>query len=136
MNEILKKDVAVDGPVANEGEQGSSTFSTGHAPEVGSLERGQRWTVRRKQEAVFRLLRGEPVELLSRELGVEVYRLEAWRETAVSGMATALKERQGDPLQSELDTAMKRIGELTMQVELLEAKMEETHPLARRRSRR
>lgn len=136
MNEILKKDVAVDGPVVNEGEQGSSTFSTGLEPQVGSLERGQRWTVRRKREAVFRLLRGEPVELLSRELGVEVYRLEAWREKAMSGMETALKERQGDPLRTELDTAMKRIGELTMQVELLEAKMEKTHPLARRRSRR
>lgn len=136
MNEIFEKDVAVDGPVVNEGEHGSSTFSTGQAPQVGSLERGQRWTVRRKQEAVFRLLRGEPVELLSRELGVEVYRLEAWREKATSGMEAALKERQGDPLQSELDTAMKRIGELTMQVELLEAKAEKTHPLARKRSRR
>jgi len=136
MNEIFKKDVTVDGPVVNEGEQGSSTFSTGQGPEIGSLERGQRWTVRRKQEAVFRLLRGEPVELLSRELGVEVYRLDAWRKKATSGMETALKERQGEPLQTELDTAMKRIGELTMQVELLEAKMEKTHPLARRRSRR
>lgn len=136
MNEIFEKDVAVDGPVVNEGEQGSSTFSTGQAPEVGSLERGQRWTVRRKQEAVFRLLRGEPVELLSRELGVEVYRLEAWREKAMSGMETALKERKGDPLQSELDTAMKRIGELTMEVELLRAKEAISHPLARKRSRR
>ncbi|HJP55378.1 MAG: hypothetical protein QF511_00010 [Rhodospirillales bacterium] len=136
MNKIFKKDVAVDGPVVNEGEQGSSTFSTGQALQVGSLERGQRWTVRRKQEAVFRLLRGEPVELLSRELGVEVYRLEAWREKAVSGMETGLKERRGDPLQAELDTAMKRIGELTMQVELLEAKREKSAPLARKRSRR
>ena len=111
MNEIFEKDVAVDGPVVNEGERSSSTFSTGQGPLVGSLERGQRWTVRRKQEAVLRLLRGESVELLS------------------------LKERKGDPLQAELDTAMKRIGELTMQVELLEAKMEKSVPLARRRSR-
>ena len=51
-------------------------------------------------------------------------------------METALKERQGHPLQAELDTAMKRIGELTMQVELMEAKAEKSHPLARRRSRR
>jgi hypothetical protein len=117
MNEIFEKNVAVDGPL------------------VGSLERGQRWTVRRKQEAVLRLLRGESVELLSRELGVEVYRLETWREKAMSGMDMSLKERKGDPLQAELDTAMKRIGELTMQVELLEAKMEKSVPLARRRSR-
>ncbi|MDK1020929.1 MAG: IS3 family transposase [Candidatus Hydrogenedentes bacterium] len=136
MNEILEKDVAVDGPVANEGERSSSTFSTGQGPQIGSLERGQRWTVRRKQEAVLRLLGGEPVELLSRELGIEVYRLEAWHEKAMSGIEMSLKERKGDPLQAELDTAMKRIGELTMQVELLEAKMEKSVPLARRRSRR
>ena len=49
---------------------------------------------------------------------------------------TSLRERKGDPLQAELDTAMKRIGELTMQVELLEAKMEKPVPLALRRSRR
>ncbi len=136
MNEIIENDVAVDGPVVNEGERSSSTFSMGQGPQVGSLEPGQRWTVRRKQEAVLRLLRGESVELLSRALGVEVYRLEAWREKALSGMQMSLKQRQGDPLQADLDTAMQRIGELTMQVELLEAKMETTVPLARRRSRR
>jgi len=135
MNEIIDEKISVDGPVVNEVEHGSSTFSPGQPPQVGSLERGQRWTVRRKQEAVLRLVRGESVELLSRELGVETYRLEAWREKAMAGIETALKMRKGDPLQSELDTAMKRIGELTMQVELLEAKMEKNVPLARRRSR-
>ncbi len=68
--------------MVNEVEHGSSTFSTGQVAQVGSLERGQRWTVRRKQEAVLRLVRGESVELLSRELGVEMYRLETWREKA------------------------------------------------------
>ncbi len=136
MNELFEHDVAVEGPVVNEGERSSSTVSTGRGARDGSLERGQRWTVRRKHEAVLRLLGGTPVELLSRELGVEVYRLEGWREKAMSGMDMSLKERAGDPLQAELDTAMKRIGELTMQVELLEAKMEKSVPLARRRSRR
>ena len=75
------------------------------------------------------------MELLSRELGIETYRLEAWREKAMAGIETALKMRKGDPLQTELDTAMKRIGELTMPVELLEVKMEKNAPLARRRSR-
>ena len=136
MNDIFEQDVAFDGPVATEGERRSSTISTGQGSLIGSLDRGQRWTVRRKQDAVLRLLGGEPVEFLSRALGVEVYRLEGWREKAISGMDTSLKERKGDPLQAELDTAMKRIGELTMQVELLEAKMEKPVPLALRRSRR
>ena len=54
MNDILEKDVDVNGPVVNEVERSSSAFTTGQAPhpQVGSLERGQRWTVRRKQEAV------------------------------------------------------------------------------------
>ena len=52
------------------------------------------------------------------------------------GLCAALKQRKGDPVQAELDSAMKRIGELTMQVELLEAKTETFGPLGRRRSRR
>jgi len=91
--------------------------------------------VTRKRDVVLRLLRGEPVEFLSRELGVEIFRLEAWREKALAGIEASLKERQGDPVKAELDIAMKRIGELTMQVELLEAKTEKSVPLGRRRSR-
>jgi transposase len=33
----------------------------------------------KKMEVVLRLLRGEPLEVLSRELGVEAHRLAAWR---------------------------------------------------------
>ena len=97
---------------------------------------GQRWTVTRKREVALRLLRGEPVELLSRQLGVEIFRLEQWREKAIAGIDASLKERKGDPVKAELDIAMKRIGELIMQVELLEAKTETSGPLGRRRSRR
>ena len=86
---------------------------------AGPLASGQRWTVSRKREVVLRMLRGESLNGLSRELGVEIYRLEAWRDRALSGMATGLKSRQGDPVQAELDTAMKRIGELAMENELL-----------------
>ena len=58
-----------------------------------------------------------------------------WRDRSCTGSAS-LKQRKGDPVQAELDSAMKRIGELTMQVELLEAKTETFGPLGRRRSRR
>ena len=103
---------------------------------AGPLGLGQRWTVARKREVVLRLLRDEPVQLLSRQLGVEIFRLEQWREKAIGGIDASLKQRKGDPVQAELDSAMKRIGELTMQVELLEAKTETFGPLGRRRSRR
>lgn len=136
MTTNFEKDVAVDGPVVNEGERSSSTFSPGRGTPVGPLGPGQRWSVARKREVILRLLRGEPLELLSRELGVEIFRLEAWREKALSGIDASLKVRTGDPVQAELDTAMKRIGELTMENELLRARMEKPGPLAHRRSRR
>jgi hypothetical protein len=50
-------------------------------PNAGDLARGPlpangRWSTRRKAEVVIRMLRGEPMDALSRELGVEVT---AWR---------------------------------------------------------
>ena len=103
---------------------------------VGPLAQGQRWTASRKREVVLRLLRGEPMELLSRQLGVEVYRLEKWRDAALAGMEEALKARNGDPLKGELDNAMKRLGELTMENELLWARVRRPGPLAKRRSKK
>jgi transposase len=72
---------------------------------------------------VLRILRGEPLELLSREWGVQLYRLEKWRDAALAGMEEALKARSGDPLKVELDNAMQRRGELTMENELLGARV-------------
>ena len=103
---------------------------------VGPLGQGQRWTAARKREVVLRLFRGEPLDLLSRELGVELYRLEKWRDAALAGMEEALKARNGDPLKAELDTAMQRIGELTMENELLWARVRRPGPLAKRRSKK
>ncbi len=105
-------------------------------PLMGALAPGQRWSVGRKREVVLRLLRGESVDGLSRELGVEIYRLEEWREKALSGIDTALKERTCDPLAAELDQAVKRVGELTMEIELLRAKVGQPGPFGRTRSRR
>jgi hypothetical protein len=38
-----------------------------------------RWPAGKKMEVVLRLLRGEKLESLSRELGVEAHRIAAWR---------------------------------------------------------
>ena len=111
---------------------------TGVAPasgmRTGGLAPGQRWSVARKREVVLRLLRGESVEAISREVGIEIYRLEQWREKGLSGIDAALKQRESDPLQGELDAAMKRIGELTMQNELLWQRVRKPGPLTKRRS--
>lgn len=103
---------------------------------VGPLGQGQRRTAARKREVVLRIFRGEPLDLLSRELGVELYRLEKWRDVALAGMEEALKARNGDPLKADLDTAMQRIGELTMENELLWVRVRRPGPLAKRRSKK
>ena len=59
---------------------------------------GQRWSASRKRDVVLRLLRGASLEALSREAGVEIYRLEAWRERAMAGLELGLKDRHGEPV--------------------------------------
>jgi hypothetical protein len=100
----------------------------------GPLGPNERWSARRKREVVLRLLRGEPVEALSRELGVEIYRLEQWREKALLGIDEAMKDRTGDPLQTELDAAKMHIGELSMENELLRRERDLRRPLPGKRS--
>jgi hypothetical protein len=80
-------------------------------------------------------LRGEPLDALARELGVEIYCLEEWRERALAGMDISLRERGSDPSEKELDAARKKIGELSMENELLRLRCRSGSPLARGRSR-
>ena len=56
----------------------------------------QRRSATRKREVVLRLLRGESLDAISREIGVEVYRLERWRDRALAAMDAGLKERSDD----------------------------------------
>lgn len=111
----------------------------GVAPGVGgtgALAPGQRWSATRKREVVLRILRGEPLDGLARELGIELYRLESWRDKAFTGIDVSLRERGGDSLKEELDAAMKRVGELTMENELLRMRVDHTGPFLKRRFRR
>jgi len=140
--------LAADEPVGSEGGRSPSALSTGQAtpglatsppatpgPKVGPLAPGQRWSVARKREVVLRLLRGESAELLSRELGLPMFKLEQWRQKAEIALDGALKEREADTASTELAAAMQRIGALSMENELLRARIERPGPLARRRSR-
>jgi transposase len=141
MNGIDRPD-AVDGPVVSEGGRGPSTLTTGHGDpparrtaNVGPLAPGQRWSAGRKREVVLRLLRGESAELLSRELGLPIFRLEQWRRAAEAALEGALKEREANSAAGELAAALRRIGELSMENELLRSRIERPGPLGRRRSR-
>lgn len=106
-------------------------------PDVGS-ERG-RFTTRRKREIVLRLFRGEPMETVSREIGVTAATLSTWRGQFLLAGTAALKSRPPDPKDEDLARLQAKIGELTMANELLQEKIarsEGDRPLPRRRSRR
>jgi transposase len=49
------------------------------------------FSAKRKLDAVNRLLRGEPLELVARELNVTAARLSSWRDQALLAAETALK---------------------------------------------
>ncbi len=102
----------------------------------GVLGSKQRWSAGRKRDVVLRLMQGEAIDAVSREVSVEIYRLEEWKKKALEGMETALKSREGDPLDEELKAAKQHIGELSMEVELLRKQVDIHRPLARRRSKK
>lgn len=89
--------------------------------EIGQ-EPPRRWSGRRKMEIVLRHFKGESLDELSREAGIPASQIEGWCQKAIHGITEAMRARDGDPLEGELDAAKKRIGELSMEVELLRKK--------------
>jgi hypothetical protein len=88
---------------------------------------------------VARLLRGEPLDVVAREANVSVAKLTEWRDRALAGAASALKERERDERDDEIARLKSKVGEITMDNELLCSKiaaMEGKRPLAQRRPRR
>ena len=84
-------------------------------------------------------MRGEDLETLSRALGVTGATLTGWQRAFLAAGEASLATRSttGDALESERLKA--KLGEMLLERELLEAKiaaLEESRPLARRRSRR
>lgn len=84
-------------------------------------------------------MRGEALELVSREFGVTAADLSGWRDSFLAAGAASLKSRPEDGRDRALRAMKEKIGDLTMANELLETKidrLEAALPLARRRSRR
>src|ERR1700731_1511973 len=125
---LKKSKMAEVVPGAVEGARSATGSAPGAAAEV------KRWSANRKKQVVLRLLRGEPVDAISREVSVPIYRLEEWRERALAGIDAGLKERENDPLEAKLGEATRRIGELVMENELLRKERQARHPLVKRRA--
>ncbi len=100
-----------------------------------SGDRG-RFSARRKTDAVLRLLRGEDLELLSRELSVTAATLSGWRDDFLAGGQAALKSRSTDERDDEIAQLRAKVGELIMDNELLLQRCRADHPFAPRRRKR
>ena len=62
--------------------------------EAGGFRSKPRWSANRKIDVVLRLLRGESLEEVSREVGVEAHRLQAWRDDFLESGKEGLKQRR------------------------------------------
>ena len=96
------------------------------ATEEGSKNGGkkfERFSARQKAEVVLRLRRGEALDLLSRELGLPAARLTTWREAFLDAGQEALKQQPRDSRARERGRRREKLGESTMEIELLHEKI-------------
>lgn len=83
-----------------------------------SGDRG-RWSTRRKMEVVLRVLRGEDLDCLSRELQVTAATIAEWQDRFLAGGQAGLCSREADERDLEITRMKTKIGEITMENELL-----------------
>jgi DNA-directed RNA polymerase specialized sigma subunit len=130
MSKEIDKGISAVSPVEG-GRRPTGTGETKAAPK-------RFWAQQHKTEAVLRLLRGEDIEPLSRELGVTAAKISQWRDAFLAGGAESLKKRSPAE-EAEYRRLNAKIGEQTMEIELLREKirlLEAKDPLGWRRSRK
>jgi hypothetical protein len=88
------------------------------ASPAASSDRG-RWSSRRKTEVVLRLLRGEDLDSVSRDIGVTAAALSGWRDRFLAGGQAAVRSREADERDLDIARMKAKIGEITMENELL-----------------
>ena len=121
---------------------GAAGAETSDIGAVAAPGRERRMTASRKRDAVLRVLRGEPLEIVAREHAVTAADLSGWRDAFLEAGAASLKSRARDGRDETIDRLRTKVGELTMDTELLYAKIERMEgggggaPFAARRSKR
>ena len=84
----------------------------------------ERWSAQRKMEIVLRLVRGEALDEVAREIQVPVHEVEEWRRVFLESGQQGLKRRGLDPEERELRRLQAKIGDMTMRLELAEHLLE------------
>ena len=101
----------------------STTFDNNSKPREKRATEGrekvvERWSAQQKTEVVLRLLRGEDLVEVSREVRVSPPELEEWRRVFLETGQQGLRRRGRDPGERELTRTRAKLGELTMRLEL------------------
>ena len=91
-----------------------------------------RWSARRKEGVVLRLLRGESLDLLARESGQAAGTISGWREEFLAAGREGLKSRPRPEEDRRLVEAQRKIGELSMDLDIVRALNEEIDRRPRR----
>ena len=100
-------------------------------------ERG-RFSSKRKADAALRLLRGEALDELSRELGVTAATFSRWRDEFLAAGQAGLKSRERTAADDEVLRLKALVGDLTMRLELARERaraLEAESPFPWRKSR-
>src|SRR5438128_4731200 len=79
-----------------------------------------RWSARRKEQLMLRLLRGESLDLLARESGQPAGRIAAWREEFLAAGREGLRSPRPAE-ERELADAQRKVGQLQLEVDILRA---------------
>ena len=123
-------------------EIGGSRPSAAERPQesgAAALGRGGRTSRQRKTAAVMRLMRGEDLETVSRELGVTAATLTGWRDAFLAAGEAAMATKPGTGEELESDRLKAKLGEALIERDLLHEKiaiLEANRPLGRRRLKR
>jgi len=117
---------------------GAGPGEAGRAPGSGAvaLGGGGRMSRQRKTAAVLRLLRGEDLETVSRELGVTAATLTGWQDAFLAGGEAALMTRAGTGEELESERLKAKLGAALIERDLLHekiARLEAGRPFARGR---
>jgi len=88
------------------------------APRAAGRERERRLSARRKGEVVARLLRGETLDALARDLGVTAATIAGWRDAFLAAGEAALKTRGPTAQDAEIRQLKEALGDVTMRLEL------------------
>ena len=105
---VLRPWVPLDIPLGHHWRSDSGTHTDGQHPE---FRRARPLPAPRKAATVLRLLRGESLELLARELGVTAVTLAGWRDGFLAGGQDALKSRPADDRDEEIARLRAKVGD-------------------------